>query len=190
MEGENTASNEGTITNKEKAVTLDILKVEKDGDKLLENAVFKLCKINENSSSLDQDQTTEQTATTNVQGQAAFSNLTIGYYIVTETAPPAGYVITGEDSFYIEVTETGINLLTKGEGAPNTWEKNAASYGNVKTFTAATTDTNAQAKVENTPGTALPSTGGPGTNLIYFLGIMLAGFAGASLLRKQRNKAA
>ena len=173
VEGENSASSEGTITNKEKTVTLDILKVEKDADKPLENAVFKLYKIDENSSSLDQDPTTEKTAKTNDQGQASFSNLTIGYYIVTETTPPAGYVITGEDSFYIEVTETGINLLTKGEGAPNTWSKNATSYGNVKTFTAATADTNAQAKVENTPGAALPSTGGSGTLPYTLSGIAL-----------------
>ena len=186
VEGENTASSEGTITNKEKTVTLEILKVEKDGDKPLENAVFKLYKIDENSSSLDKDLATEQTATTNGQGQANFSNLTIGYYIVTETNTPAGYVITGEDSFYIEVTETGINLLTKGAGAPGTWAKDAVSYGNVKTFTAATANTNAQAKVENTPGAALPSTGGPGTRLFTILGSILILGAGVLLWGRRR----
>ena len=60
---------------------------------------------------------TEQTATTNDQGLASFSSLTVGYYIVTETDPSPGYVITGEDSFYIEVTDTGISMLTKGDGA-------------------------------------------------------------------------
>ena len=151
VEGENTASNEGKITNKEKAVTLDILKVEKGADKPLENAVFKLYKINENSASLDQDPATEQTATTDAQGKANFSGSDHWLLHHYETNPPAGYVVTGENSFYIEVTEAGINLLTKGEGAPNTWEKNAISYGNVKTFTAATTDTNAQAKWRTLP---------------------------------------
>ena len=184
--GSNTASNEGKITNKEKAVTLDIVKVEKDSNKPLENAVFKLYKIDETSASLDQDPTTEQTATTNDKGQTSFSNLTIGYYIVTETNTPTGYVITGEDSFYIEVTDNGIVLLTKGEGAPNTWEKNAVSYGNVKTFTAASTEKNAQATVENTPGAALPHTGGSGTMLYYLMGLMLIAVAGIGAVMKLR----
>lgn len=44
----------------------------------------------------------------------------------------------------------------------------------------------------NTLGAALPGTGGPGTNLIYLLGLMLAGIAGAGLLimSKSRQKAA
>ena len=40
-------------------------------------------------------------------------------------------------------------------------------------------------------GYELPSTGGPGTNLLYLLGIMLTAFAGAGLvLRKRRRDAA
>ena len=187
VEGENTASNEGKITNKEKAVTLDILKVEKDVEKPLENAIFKLYRIDGSSASLNQDPATEQIATTDGQGKANFNGLTLGYYIITETNPPAGYVVTGEKSFYIEVTEAGINLLTKGEGAPNTWEKNATRYGNVKTFTAATIDTNAQAEVENTPGAALPNTGGPGTNLFYLIGCILMMLTGVGYVMKRRR---
>ena len=186
VEGENTASNEGKITNKEKAVTLDILKVEKDVEKPLENAIFKLYRIEGSSASLNQDPTTEQTATTDGQGKANFSGLTLGYYIITETNPPAGYVVTGEKSFYIEMTEAGINLLTKAEGAPNTWAKNATSYGNVKTFTAATADANALAKVENEPGSSLPSSGGPGTRLFTILGLTM--ITGAALLYWNRRR--
>ena len=42
--------------------------------------------------------------------------------------------------------------------------------------------------VGNTPGVALPNTGGPGTNLIYILGIMLTGLAGAGLVMKRRRR--
>jgi LPXTG-motif cell wall-anchored protein len=84
------------------------------------------------------------------------------------------------------VTDNGIVLLTKGEGAPNTWEKNAVSYGNVKTFTAASTDKNAQATVENTPGAALPHTGGSGTMLYYLMGLMLIAVAGIGAVMKLR----
>ena len=186
VDGEDTAANEGKITNKEKTVTLDILKVQKNEETPLENATFKLWKIDGESSSLSKDSSTEQMATTNAQGKASFGNLTIGYYIITETNPPAGYVITGDDSFYIEVTDNGISMLTKGEGAPSTWTKNAVTYGNVKTFTAATTDSNAQAKVENTPGTALPMTGGSGTGLFTILGSILIAGAGLLLWRRRR----
>ena len=190
VEGNSTASNEGKITNKEQALTLDILKVEKGSEKYLENAVFKLYRIDETSPSLIKDETTEQTGTTDVQGQTSFNNLTVGYYIVTEANPPAGYVITGEDSFYIEVTVSGINMLAKGDGAPNTWPKNAVSYGIVKTFTAATTATNAQAKVENEPGAALPNTGGPGTSRFVLLGVMLMASAGAGFMARRKKRIA
>ena len=42
--------------------------------------------------------------------------------------------------------------------------------------------------VENIPGAALPNAGGPGTRLIHFLGIILAGFAGLGLVMKKRRK--
>ncbi|MBQ9065601.1 MAG: LPXTG cell wall anchor domain-containing protein [Blautia sp.] len=46
------------------------------------------------------------------------------------------------------------------------------------------------AKVGNEPGAALPNTGGPGTSLIYLLGTMLTGIAGAGTVMKRRRKAA
>ena len=44
--------------------------------------------------------------------------------------------------------------------------------------------------VPNASGVSLPSTGGPGTNMIYLLGIILTGFAGAGLVLRRRRKAA
>jgi LPXTG-motif cell wall-anchored protein len=43
-------------------------------------------------------------------------------------------------------------------------------------------------RITNNPGAVLPSTGGPGTNLIYILGIMLTGLAGAGLVMKRRRR--
>ena len=43
-------------------------------------------------------------------------------------------------------------------------------------------------RVVNNPGVELPSTGGPGTGLIYLLGFMLTGLAGAVLLMKRRRR--
>ena len=171
-------------------MTLDILKVQKDTEIPIENATFKLWKIDGESSILSKYDATEKTVTTNAHGKASFGNLTVGYYIVTETDPPTGYVITCDDSFYVEITDNGINLLVKGDGAPSTWTKNATSYGIVKTFTAATANSNAQATVENTPGAALPNTGGPGTTMIYLFGTILTSLACAGLVMSRKRRAA
>ena len=45
-------------------------------------------------------------------------------------------------------------------------------------------------RVTNNPGATLPNTGGPGTDLIYLLGIMLIGIAGMGLMMKRRREAA
>ena len=44
--------------------------------------------------------------------------------------------------------------------------------------------------ISNNPGVELPSTGGPGTSLIYLLGIMLTGIAGAGLVMRRKRTAA
>jgi LPXTG-motif cell wall-anchored protein len=44
--------------------------------------------------------------------------------------------------------------------------------------------------VTNVPGAALPNTGGPGTAILYVLGIILTGAAGAVLIIKRRVRAA
>ena len=53
-----------------------------------------------------------------------------------------------------------------------------------------TTDASVEYMIVNNAGCELPSTGGPGTNLIYLLGIMLTGIAGAGLLMRRKKKAA
>ena len=41
----------------------------------------------------------------------------------------------------------------------------------------------------NTPGVALPNAGGPGTDVIYLLGLLITGLAGTGLvMRKRRRK--
>ena len=43
-------------------------------------------------------------------------------------------------------------------------------------------------EVPNTPGVSLPSTGGPGTAMIYLLGAMLTGVAGAGFVARKTRK--
>ena len=176
---------------KETSVSLDILKVDKNDSRKLNGAVFGLIQIdgtNATISIIGSEQTVTTAGEGADQGKATFSNLAAGYYRITEKTPPAEYVITGDAEFFIEVTDEGVNLLTKGEGTPDSWPKDAVTYGNVKTFKAATAYANAQATVENTTGAALPNTGGPGTNLIYLFGIMLTALAGAGLVIRRRRR--
>ena len=43
-------------------------------------------------------------------------------------------------------------------------------------------------EIANNAGYELPSTGGPGTTLLYLLGIMLTGLAGAGLMMKRLRR--
>ena len=107
---------------------------------------------------------------------------------------------------YFKVDDNGVTWLTKGSGAPSTWDACTSTSSSLVTFknaSEATADdpetpedksvaaTNAAFTIRNTPGSALPQTGGPGTNLIYLLGFTLTGLAGSSLVtrKKQRESA-
>ena len=187
-----TFSNETAITatyvNSKQSVTLDILKVEKNGTKKLENAVFELNQIEADKTTISTISGTTQTATTNDQGKAQFPNLTNGFYEIVEKNPPAGYVLTENAKFYIEVTDDGINLVTRVDNTkPSEWTTKNAVYGIVKDFAVATDIANAKATIENEPGAALPNTGGPGTWISILLGGALSILA-IFLLRKRKLK--
>ena len=75
-----------------------------------------------------------------------------------------------------------IRVNAAGDG----WDA-VGSAGNFE-FAAAGAEDNARVTVSNEPGASLPQTGGPGTSLVYLLGIMLTGFAGAGLMMRERRK--
>jgi fibro-slime domain-containing protein/LPXTG-motif cell wall-anchored protein len=84
-----------------------------------------------------------------------------GSYVLKEREAPAGYIITNNTTAF-----------TVADGK-------VTAGGNGLTF-----------EIPNPPGAALPNTGGPGTNKIYLLGIMLSGIAGAGLVMRKRRRAA
>ena len=84
-----------------------------------------------------------------------------GSYVLKEREAPAGYIITNNTTAF-----------TVADGQ-------VTAGGNGLTF-----------EIPNPPGAALPNTGGPGTNKIYLLGIMLSGIAGAGLVMRKRRRAA
>ena len=88
-------------------------------------------------------------------------------YAIVEVASPKGYVITNDTPVKFKVTSGELTDKTMTTGVEY------ASEGN--DFT-----------IPNTPGPALPATGGPGINMIYFLGIILTSLAGAGFMMRKR----
>ncbi len=76
----------------------------------------------------------------------------------------------GSSSWVHRTDETGTNDLT--QTAVNATSQNETIYYDIA----------------NNAGVALPNTGGPGTGLLYFLGIMLTCLSGAGLVIRKRSK--
>lgn len=99
--------------------------------------------------------------TTKDSGKFTIEGLSAGTYYLTETKQPAGY---NKLSAPITVVIDENGTITVGS------------------------ETVEEVKVLNNTGTILPTTGGNGTSLIYFLGAVLALVSGVVLITKQRMK--
>ncbi len=170
----------------------EILKVDADNmTKPLKGAKFELRKIDPkkaNTVYIDAGPTLPKTSgedhLTGEDGKAEFKKLTDGYYEVKETVSPAGYIKTDDGCFFICIEGGVVKLVERDASAESGWKE---SEGNEKLiFTAAEGKNCAVITLGNTPGAVLPATGGPGTSLIYLLGIMLTCLAGVGLLMKRK----
>ena len=90
-------------------------------------------------------------------------------YAIVEVVSPDGYVITNDTPVKFKVTSGELTDKTMTTGVEY------ASEGN--DFT-----------IPNTPGAALPNTGGPGTKALYLIGTMLTGLAGAGVLMRRKRR--
>ena len=107
------------------------------------------------------------------------SRLRDGTYILEEVFVPAGYVKSiGKIQFVIS---RGIMRMDMETPLPD-------DIVFVPGKQTVNDPTLAFLTVKNTPGAALPNTGGPGTNLIYLLGFLMTGLAGAGLMMKRRRR--
>lgn len=189
-ESRNNANLENTYENV--PVTIDIIKVdEKDTAKKLPGAVFKLRQIADKAPTPDGTLETLDGTTpidsdpTDANGKTSFSDLTKGYYEISEKTAPDGYVLPDDVIFYLKVEAGTVTYLEKGTGKPSTWT--SASSGGKIVFTAAQEEENASFRVSNTPGTELPHTGGVGTTIFYILGIILTMVSGMLFWKKRRT---
>lgn len=187
----NGATAEAVVKNTLAPYELNIIKVDADDmETPLPGAKFVLQKIDGDKtvvSAIGDPVDPETSGTdhkTGSNGSAAFANLAMGYYEITEIELPDGYVLTNSDGkFYIKVTASGISVIAKKEDtAVKDWPSAEQEDGATFTFNAAT----ATATVGNTPGAALPNTGGPGTRLFTILGNILLLLSGTLLWRRRR----
>ena len=106
-----------------------------------------------------------------------FSGLPAGLYKLEETLAPAGYIILEKD-VYFRINQDRTVTLTEADGTDGNDNSQASISvkGNVYTIT-----------VKNTPGVALPNTGGPGTRIFTILGGILMIASGVSLILRRRK---
>ena len=151
----------GIIYNIEKITEITVKKVD-DKNVFLPGASFKLLgpDINNHESLIKGfDVTSEQGFT--------IGNLVSGDYKLVETKSPDGYIIlTNTIEFSVNANpDTGENVITwKGGTAPENVSGDSPSK---------TTNDGDTITIVNTPGAALPNTGGPGTLLYTLSGLML-----------------
>lgn len=180
--GDSSETTPSTTTTK--IFEMPVFKYTKEGtnEKALEGAIFTLSKKTDGTDPINLVKTSEESAgeetyrvattdetntmtevTTTDSGKFTIKGLDADTYYLTETKQPAGY-----------------NKLS----APITVVIN--ENGNITIGTDTTVVT--EVKVLNNTGTILPTTGGNGTSLIYFLGAVLALVSGVVLITKQRMK--
>ena len=124
---------------------------------------------------------------TGEDGKAAFNNLTEGYYEIRESVMPSGYVQTGDGVFFIRVHNGVVTLIERDPSSETGWKER--SDDELLQFTAASGENAALATIGNTPGVALPSTGGIGTTIFYIVGAVLVLGAGVLLVTRKRMTA-
>ena len=97
-------------------------------------------------------------------------------YVLKETKAPDGYITTSNDFEFslIRDSETGEVSISLKENQEHISMDNEG----------------VTIVIDNTPGAALPNTGGPGTRMLYLLGTILTVFAAAGLVMLRCKRAA
>lgn|GEM_PF-2364708 len=179
----------GQPTNIDNYLPVDLIIVKVDSTNMttpLPNAQFILKELDPEGKGTYLSGGVEKTSgLTDAEGRTSITGIAGGYYEISETKVPDGYVLIDSGKLYIRVANGETTLLTKDANkAVTEWAERTLSETEKLRFDA----DNATFTVGNTPGAALPSTGGSGTNLYYLLGTMLIALAGAALVMTRRRK--
>ena len=213
--GETTFNNEIITNTYTENVDLDIIKVTQDSlneetKETLAGAVFRITKLSDTTTSAhiatemktENDKQVpvyqESSDETAADGMVTFRSLPSGYYLIEETQAPDGYLLLDE-GLYVKIDRGVVSCLRRPDKTtdPAVLIKDWATTTTGNNFTFAPIDTNqsrAAFTVGNTPGAALPHTGGIGTIPFYLIGSMLIMFAaavyGTQLYRRRRTASA
>lgn len=165
-----------TYTNKALTQQVIIQKTSQDGATPLPDAVFSL--YTELGYNADPKMTSKINLTSDQNGKIDLGGLAYGKYYLVETKAPSGYNLL-TDPVEITVNANGVQYkqITNSLSLSN----EGVSGGREEGYTLVVT---------NDAGVELPSTGGPGTGMLYLLGILVTALAAASLVMKRRRKAA
>lgn len=177
--GDSSETTPSTTTTK--TFEMPVFKYTKEGtnEKALAGAIFTLSKNTDGTTPINLVKTSAENAAEGIYRVAKTGETGV----TTVTTPSSGkFTIKGLDADTYYLTETkqpdGYNKLS----APITVV--IAEEGTITVDSKTVTEV----KVLNNTGTILPSTGGNGTSLIYFLGAVLALVSGVVLITKQRMK--
>ena len=113
-------------------------------------------------------------------------NLTAGDYKLTEKAAPSGYVIL-MNPIEFRVNLDGTVTKADDESTALAGSSDKASTHYYYTDTSTTDKKSGTVTVINEKGASLPSTGGPGNDTLYLLGMMLLSVPGALMYFRQRT---
>jgi fibro-slime domain-containing protein len=188
---QDTSTGEWIVTNKKKpAISISIHKVDENdfeaGTPHLGGAKFRLEKY-KSLSPLEVDPgwtPVEAEESAQNPGIFRFDGLEAGYYKIVETQRPVGYISNSEDPVFLvrmnsETHEMeAVLVYSSGDNIGQPISGNATDTVRIEntTFT-----------IGNTPGVALPFTGGSGTRLITIIGVMFTVFAVAGIVMKKRR---
>ena len=163
-----------TITNRLYETTLNVFKRNAETQAALPGAVFTLAK--QSSAGVYEVYGDPQTSV--ADGKLAFQNLPGGEYRLEETGIPAGYARTSSGKYiYFKIAEGAVIWDDTPEDAIKK-DNDGVAYS---------ADENNQFTVDNTPGVSLPSTGGPGTTIIYAAGLGMIVMAIFGLVLRRRK---
>ena len=174
----NESDKQYTVTYTNRAVTQQVYiqKTGQDAQTPLQGAVFSL--YTQDGYEADPQKALKTELESDEAGKIDLGRLVVGKYYLVETSAPDGYILLTDP---VEITVNADKVQYKQISNSLSISNGGVSGGRDEGYTLIVT---------NNAGFELPSTGGPGTSLIYFLGIMLTGIAGANLMmRKSRNAA-
>ena len=118
-------------------------------------------------------------------GILSLGDLAVGQYRLVETQAPGGYN-PAESAVKIFVNPEGVTAI-QGTGYAEV-ARNLEGNAYRQYWVTGQNDATWQIRVWNNPGVPLPSTGGPGVDRIYLLGLMFTVVSCAGLLWRRKRK--